>query len=683
MIAIDEKNNLLPEVLAPAGDLQSLKAAVSAGADAVYFGLSDFNARRNAGNISLEDLPFVTDYCRKRKVKTYITLNTLIKDSEFESFKKYLDKIAIGAPDALIMADLGAAYYCKKTYPDLPIHASTQMSVGTLDGLQLLKSLGFERAVLPRELSKENIKHLCEKSPIELEVFVHGALCMSVSGQCLMSSVFGTRSGNRGLCAQACRLPFHSENGGERDLSLKDLSLIEHINELKKLGISSFKIEGRMKRPEYVYAAVKTVKKALCGEKNTQEFEDLKSLFSRSGFTAGYFEKKIDRYMFGYRTKEDVIKASPEILKTYSVFEDKPLYNINFKFKSKINEKAVLSAEFKNIKIRLESDHIIQKAENKPTKKEIVIKQLGKTGGTLFYADNINVNIDDGVFISVSTLNEMRRKAVALLTEKIIKSPKYEKKHYTQKTASNRFEYNKNILLFENFKQIPKIVKNKAYKIFLPLDTDEKVLNEFEAGVIIPRGIFGTEIKIKEELDAKRSNSVVCETLDAVAIARNLKIPVIIGSPFLNALNAYSVYQLNELGVMPSISFEMKADDINKASEFSSVGAEIYGRIPLMLTKNCPLRNGRLCGECNGYGEIIDRKNIKFPVRCKNGYSEIFNSVPMILSDRLKEFKSINFKLYRFTFEKMNEVETILKIYNKEEKPNVDFTRGLYFRNVL
>ncbi|MGP1544593.1 MAG: peptidase U32 family protein, partial [Candidatus Fimenecus sp.] len=270
MIAIDEKNNLLPEVLAPAGDLQSLKAAVSAGADAVYFGLSDFNARRNAGNISLEELPFATDYCRKRKVKAYITLNTLIKDSEFESFKKYLDKIAIGAPDALIMADLGAAYYCKKTYPDLPIHASTQMSVGTLDGLQLLKSLGFERAVLPRELSKENIKHLCEKSPIELEVFVHGALCMSVSGQCLMSSVFGTRSGNRGLCAQACRLPFHSENGGEHDLSLKDLSLIEHINELKKFGISSFKIEGRMKRPEYVYAAVKTVKKALCGEKNTQ-----------------------------------------------------------------------------------------------------------------------------------------------------------------------------------------------------------------------------------------------------------------------------------------------------------------------------------------------------------------------------------------------------------------------------
>lgn len=683
MIAAAAKNMLLPEVLAPAGDLQCLKAAVSAGADAVYFGLSNFNARRNAGNISLDELPFATDYCRKRKVKTYVALNTLIKDSEFEDFKKYLDEIAKGAPDALIIADLGAAYYCRNTYPELPLHASTQMSIGTLEGLKLLKELGFERAVLPRELSKNVIGYLCENSPIELESFIHGALCMSVSGQCLMSSVFGTRSGNRGLCAQACRLPFHSENGGVHDLSLKDLSLIEHINELKEIGISSLKIEGRMKRPEYVYSAVKTVKKAVLGEEYIKEYEDLKALFSRSGFTAGYFENKVNRDMFGYRTKEDVIKASPELLKKYSVFEDKPLYRVDFEFNAKENSKAVLYVVFGNIKIRIESEDIVSKAEKKPTEKETVIKQLGKTGGTLFYAGDITVNIEDDIFISVSALNEMRRKALELLIEKMIKTPEYKKNYFIKKNEIHKFDYNKNVLIFEDLKQIPETVKNKSYKIFLPLDTDKKVLNELDAGVIIPRGIFGTEIKIKEKLAVKKPDSVICETLDAVSIARNLKIPVIIGSPFLNVLNTYSALRLKELGVMPLVSYEISAEDINKVSEFSSVGVEVYGRIPLMLTKNCPLRNGRLCEDCKGYGEIIDRKNIEFPLRCKNGYSEIFNSVPMILSDKLKEFKSAEFKLYRFTFENKNEVEKILYIYNKRIKPNMDFTRGLYFRNVL
>lgn len=683
MIATDAKKMLLPEVLAPAGDLQSVKAAVSAGADAVYFGLSDFNARRNAENISLEELSFVTDYCRKRRVKTYITVNTLIKDSEFERFKKYIDEIVKGAPDALIIADLGAAYYCRNTYPDLPLHASTQMSIGTLEGLKLLSTLGFERAVLPRELTKKDMKYLCENSPIKLESFVHGALCMSVSGQCLMSSVFGARSGNRGLCAQACRLPFHSENGGEHDLSLKDLTLIDHIRELRDIGIYSFKIEGRMKRPEYVYSAVKTVKKALCGEDYEKDFEDLKALFSRSGFTAGYFENKVNEDMFGYRTKDDVIKASHELLKKYGVFEDKPIYNVDFDFTAKVGEKAILFASFNTVKVKVESEKAVEKAIGNPVEKNVIIKQLSKTGGTLFYAENIKVNIEEDIFIPVSSLNELRRKALELLIRKIIVVPKYFKKHFVPKPFSAIKEYGKNLLVFESLNQIPEAAKSNSYKIFLPLETNKEELRQLDAGIAVPRGIFGTENRIKEKIKGKNPKAVFCETLDAVAISKELKIPYIIGSPFLNALNALSVLQLNELGVFPSVSFEINAADIKKAAGFSPVGAEIYCRIPLMLTKNCPLRNGRSCAECKGFGEITDRKNIRFPVRCKNGYSEIFNSVPMVLSDRLNEFNGISFKLYRFTFEDKRQSEKVLDIYHKRIKPETDFTRGLYFRNVL
>ena len=255
-----------PEILAPAGNEEALKAAVLTGADAVYFGVGDFNARRNAANFSVDGLKDTIKYCHSRGVKVHITLNTLVKDTELSKVCDTVKKICEAGADALIIQDLGVARIVRTVCPEIEMHASTQMTVGTKEGLKLLKSMGFSRAVLPRELSFEEIKFLASDSPIDLEVFVHGALCMCVSGQCLMSAALGSRSGNRGLCAQPCRLPFKVENGTGHDLSLKDLSLISHINELAKLGIVSFKIEGRMKRPEYVAAAVTSCKKAISGE---------------------------------------------------------------------------------------------------------------------------------------------------------------------------------------------------------------------------------------------------------------------------------------------------------------------------------------------------------------------------------------------------------------------------------
>lgn len=238
-----------PEILAPAGSFEALTAAVRSGADAVYFGTGNFNARRNASNFSGDDLQRAVDFCHERNVKVHITLNTLVKDSEMSELKESVRRICKSGADALILQDLGVLRVVKDICPDIELHASTQMSVGTLDGIRTLADLGFSRAVLPRELSKDEIKYLCENSPIELEMFVHGALCMCVSGQCLLSAFLGPRSGNRGLCAQPCRLPFAAENGTGHDLSLKDLSLIEYAPILSKMGISSFKIEGRMKRP--------------------------------------------------------------------------------------------------------------------------------------------------------------------------------------------------------------------------------------------------------------------------------------------------------------------------------------------------------------------------------------------------------------------------------------------------
>ena len=303
------------EILAPAGSFEALKAAVLSGADAVYFGTGNFNARRNADNFDGEGLKKAIDYCHLHNVKCHITLNTLVKDDELDEVISTIKRTCSLGADALILQDLAAVKLVSEICPEVQMHASTQLSTGTPEGLKLLKKLGFSRAVLPRELSLEQIKRIAENSPLELEAFVHGALCMCVSGQCLLSAMLGSRSGNRGLCAQPCRLPFAAENGTGTDLSLKDLSLIEEINELSSVGVCSFKIEGRMKRPEYVAAAVTACRESLENIYTAERKDELKSLFSRSGFTKGYYENKLGRDMFGTRQKEKVTSATAELLK--------------------------------------------------------------------------------------------------------------------------------------------------------------------------------------------------------------------------------------------------------------------------------------------------------------------------------------------------------------------------------
>ena len=292
------------EILSPAGSPEALRAAVCAGADAVYLGFGQFNARRGAKNFTRDEFAAAVSYCHLRGVKVYLTLNTLCSDREMaQAVDCAVQASQLGA-DAVLVQDMGLVRALRQCAPDLPLHASTQMTLHSLDGVKQAAELGMTRAVLARELSRRDIAYICERSPIEIEVFVHGALCMCYSGQCFMSSVIGGRSGNRGMCAQPCRLPYGWGDWADgHPLSLKDMSLAGHLKELAELGVASAKIEGRMKRPEYVYIVTRVYADALREgrEPTAQELSQLEQAFSRQGFTDGYFVVKKGPDMFGVR----------------------------------------------------------------------------------------------------------------------------------------------------------------------------------------------------------------------------------------------------------------------------------------------------------------------------------------------------------------------------------------------
>ncbi len=670
------------EILAPVGSEEALKAAVLSGADAVYFGLPDFNARRNAQNFTDGQIEDAIKYCHSRGVKVHITLNTLIKDCEISAVYDAIRKIATLGADAVIIQDLGVARAVREICPDLPMHASTQMSVGTLQGLYKLKELGFSRAVLPRELSFNEIEYLCKHSPIELEIFIHGALCMCVSGQCLMSAVLGSRSGNRGLCAQPCRLPFKAEKGTGHDLSLKDLSLIGHIQKLSDMGICSFKIEGRMKRPEYVSACVTACKKSAEGKYNFDIEKDLHDLFSRSGFTDGYFLDKRGRDMFGYREKENVQSATKELLNKYaSIYEkEQSRFTVNFTFSGAIGENAVLTAECNGHKAEVISEMLCEAPINRPISTERIVDALKKCGGTQFQAGKIDISGEVNYSLPVSTLNMMRRNALETLenefsgtiTRKLFPSPitteiqsKNERKIYCR---------------FDSVNQIPEDID--ADLVFVPLTTDDEIIKDFCYGVELPHGMFGNGEKVEKMLKNSSADICLCHTLDAVAIAKKCGKEVV-ASPSMNIINSSSMDVAKSLSINEVvISNECTVENFNKISSPVPKGITVYGRIPLMLTRNCPVKNGKNCAECRRNSEITDRMGIKFPVRCFMGYSEILNSRPVYMADRLREIKECDILFFNFTTETQAEATRVLHAYKNQEKPSGEFTRGLLYRGV-
>lgn len=679
------------EVLAPAGGAESLKAAVRCGADAVYFSGKTFNARRGAENFSDGELEEAVKYCHSRGVKAYIALNTLLSDSEFPAAVNIIERAcAIGA-DALILQDLGLAGFVKETAPEMKLHASTQMSVQTRAGLEALREIGFSRAVLPRELSKTEIETLAKNAPLELEMFVHGALCMSVSGQCYMSAMLGSRSGNRGLCAGPCRLPFTAENGTGFDLSLKDLSLIERLREIESLGICSFKIEGRMKRPEYVAAAVTACRKALDGALSGELAENLQAVFSRSGFTEGYYTGVRGKEMFGTRQKDDVTAAAPVLSNLARLYDnEKPLVPAELVFTCVYGEPVTLAASALGRNVFVSSGIIPQAAQNRPLSAETVEEQLKKCGGTQFFSDKIDIELDEGLNLPVSALNALRRQALEALNSALeqVKPIKFSfpgnqkvKLHTAGKTSL--------YARFADISQIPEELHG-IKRVFLPVSTDaadfKKIIGRgLEAAAEIPRGIFGGSDRITQLLKKAKAagvNIASAGTLDAMALVKREGFMVHAGLGS-NIFNSHTLALLEEQGVFEAtLSFELNLAQAAALYGTLPRGLIAYGKLPLMLTRNCPAENGSSCSDCKGTGELVDRLGIVFPLSCESGCTEVLNSRPLYMADRRAEMKNMDFLTLYFTTETKNECEAVMKAFVEGNPPQGEFTRGLYYRGV-
>lgn len=685
------------EILAPAGSFESVVAAVRCKADAVYMGAKAFNARIKADNFEGDLLGEAVRLCHSHGMKVHVTMNTLISDGEISAALAVLKDVCASGADAVILQDTGFASLVKKACPDLERHASTQMSVQTVSGVKLLEEMGFDRVVLPREMNKAEIKRIKDSTDVEIEMFVHGAHCMSVSGQCYMSSMFGGRSGNRGLCAQPCRLPFAAEGGTGFDLSLKDLSLAERIDEIRDLGIDSLKIEGRMKRPEYVAAAVTAIRQSRDGEPNEEMLRRLRGVFSRSGFTDGYFENKRGRDMFGTRQKEDVTSATNELLKELARLYEKeqPRFGVDFHLTVPEGERVSLSASCEGKLVFIESESIPEKALNKPLTKEGLTERIAKCGGTQFYAKKIEIDLDEGLIVPASVINELRRKALEELESKLAgvkvnnftdigASALINKLQSKAERKSSKPKFNVRVASVSRIPENLEGVEN----LYVPLMTAENSVEKLKnlpvsVGIEIPRGIFGAEELVEKRLAMFKTHGfkiTYCSTLDAVAIAKKLGFEIH-GGFALNVFNSPSADFFEGLGVKEiTLSPELTLGQLEKIGTDAKKGIIAYGRLPLMLTRNCPIKNGKDCEECKGGGYLTDRMNKKFPVTCSFGCSEVLNSQPIYMADRLGEIKGVDFLTLYFTVEKKEIADAILDAYRKGKAVKGDYTRGLYYR---
>lgn len=671
------------EILAPAGSFEALEAALKCGADAVYIGGKYFSARGNAKNFSDEEIADACNLCHLYGKKLYIAVNTVISDNEADLFCNFIKYTSSVGADAYIVQDWGCLYLIKKCVPDAVIHASTQMTLHTPEGAEFAKQIGFSRIVPARELSAGQIEKISECG-LETEVFVHGALCMSVSGQCYFSAMLGTRSANRGVCGQVCRLPFSAcGNKNANALSLKDLSLLNHISELQKCGVDSLKIEGRMKRPEYVASAVIETKKALSGK--SPDSETLKSIFSRSGFTDGYFTEK--RYqMFGIRLKNDVISAQsllPDIRKSY---QSQPrIYSLDFDISIKENQQTRLLAfcpEY-GLSVTVSGD-VPEKAVKKSADLQYAERQLSKLGDTIFKISEISGDIDDGLMISASSLNAMRREAVNKMQEAIIN------KNKNNYNINYNYSINNNYNICRNKKpelriQCRNSIQAKAAEpyadmLIIPLEECEKAL---ETGIdknkicILPPRFILNEINITNKIKLlceKGLKNILCVNPAYIKTGKELGLKLH-GGFGLNVTNSFSCKMLAECGLDDiTLSFEMKLSQLKKIKSPVPLGIISYGQLPLMLVRNCPIKNEVGCKKCRGY--LTDRTGRSFPVRCQKDYAEIFNADTLCLDE--KEISGFDFALIILGDEKPEDIKSIADFSAKPDFP----TKGLYYRGI-
>jgi len=698
------------ELLSPAGHWEAMAAAVQNGADAVYLGCGALNARRGAKNFTPEELPRAAAYCHLRGVKVYLTLNTLTSDREMAEAEDLLRIANLSGVDGVIIQDWGLAALAREVVPDLPLHGSTQMTVHNLAGVEKAADLGMKCVVLGRELSKEDIQFICRRSPIAVEVFAHGALCMCWSGQCAMSAMIGQRSGNRGLCAQPCRLPYRFDGGYmDHPLSLKDACLASHLRELRDMGVSVLKLEGRMKRPEYV-AVITRIYSTLLKEDRLPVQEELRQLelaFSRDGFTDGYWRGMPGPDMFGTRSE----KASEPVelfREAKAAYSKENLRVVPVVLAAEIHEKLPcrLTASDLDGNVAEVKGAVPEPAKNRALEAEEVKVRLSKTGGTVFQPMEVNLSLDPGLALSASTVNGLRREVLEQLSALRVSVPVRREQPAPplpeDSCSSKKLDFS--VSLYHPTQLSSSLLELGPTIVYLPVERMEEFpplgrerFPEIEFCASLPRICKDCEepslLRLLDLARKKGCTSLAVQNIGQLALAEKLGLPAR-GDYGLNVFNSRSLEELRAWGLESAcLSFELRHEQLRDLRKPLPCEAIVYGRLPLMITENCLISNaGKGCAArkgipvpCSQPHTLTDRKGEVFPVLPVFGCrSEIQNSKLLFLADKPEYHRcGLRYARLRFTTETAEECLRVMHRYlgQNNDLPEV-YTRGLFYRGV-
>lgn len=691
------------ELLSPAGSPEAVVAAVQNGADAVYLGLGGFNARRGAKNFSEQEFADAVRYCHERGCRVYVTMNTLVGDREMEQAAELARFVSDAGADAVLVQDLGLARVLREACPDLPLHASTQMSVHNLAGVHAAAQLGMRRVVLARELSAEQIRFIAARSPIEVEVFVHGALCFCHSGQCYMSALIGRRSGNRGMCAQPCRMQYSAGRSSEAyPLSLKDNCLADYLGELEDMGVACVKIEGRMKRPEYTAIVTKIYHRAIHEHTppTEKEMDTLRLAFSRDGFTDGYYTgKKQDMHGVRGEPDKDAKSLFTAARKAYAAGEMRRV-DVDFAAIIRAGAESRLAVRDDDGNEVTVSGPVPQAAQSAALTESSLSAQLYKTGGTPYRCRRVKAVVDGGLFLPASAVNELRRAALSELTLRRGQPPLRRAgaipplTHVIPEPQSAQL----NVQVLSAGQLTPELAALRPGLLYVPLELlaqKPECAKPFrDAGIpvsaVMPRVVTDTEAEtVLALLRAVREQGVeevLCGNLGQIALAKNLGFTVR-GDFGLNVFNSQTMQVLAEAGLRSvTASFELRLAQVRDLVRAADTELIVYGRLPAMVTDQCVVKEAGGACPCAGPASLSDRMGSIFPVvrefGCRN---VIYNAHKLFLADKPEDIAACRLWAGRllFTTESPRECVEVAKSYlgQNEYRPN-GLTRGLYYRGV-
>ena len=693
------------ELLSPAGSPEGVVAAAQNGADAIYLGFGDFNARKNATNFTYDEFGRALEYCRVRGIKTYLTLNTLASDNELPTIAERAKEACRLGIDAIIVQDLGVMRAVRQAVPEVPLHASTQMSVHNLEGVKMAAAMGFKRVIAARELSRRKLAYICGNSPIEVEVFAHGAMCMCYSGQCYMSSVIGRRSGNRGVCAQPCRLGYNvNGQASDHPLSLKDNCLVRHAADLELIGVTALKIEGRMKRPEYA-AIVTGIYSKVVHKGKTPTQDDLQMLqkaFSRQGFTDGYYTDRLGPDMFGIRDENEETDSSM-FASTRKNYLNGEFQRVPVRFVGTISNG-------KRVKIAAMDDRknnavvygpVPEPAFHKELTVAVLQTQLHKTGGTPFLCAGVKGNVEPGLSLPVSAFNEMRRNLLAEILEQ--RKPVVSRAEGEFVPAEDSPGRTEPPVLTVSVMRSDQLSKGMAelspavvYVPIMDFDFDSPVLHVFlnnkDINVVaaLPRIIHDNERKRVSEMLLRAAEFGVSDALVGnighILFARAHGMAVR-GDFGLNAYNSETLCVLRDLGLKSAtLSFELRLAEVRDLSKAIDAEIIVYGRLPLMLTENCIIKNSAGVCTCDSFFALTDRQGAEFPVVPEFGCRNILlNSKKLYMADKRRATSAAGIWAERLSFTTENALEcvSVMKRYMGQlDFEPTGYTRGLYYRGV-